>query len=60
MRNLEKKGAIEEAARRANVKIDVRQLDIEKADSVISCFQDYIKSVGRIDVLVNNAGAGKP
>ena len=59
MRNLDKRASLDEAAAKANVKITVRQLDVEKPDSVAACFQDYIKAEGKLDVLINNAGQGE-
>jgi NAD(P)-dependent dehydrogenase (short-subunit alcohol dehydrogenase family) len=58
MRNLAKSGPLEEQARKVNVEIDIRQLDVLDDASIESCVQGTLKSYGRLDLLVNNAGAG--
>ncbi|HYO69662.1 MAG TPA: SDR family oxidoreductase [Archangium sp.] len=40
------------------VRLDIRELDVESDDSVRQCVEGVLRSHGRIDVLVNNAGAG--
>jgi NAD(P)-dependent dehydrogenase (short-subunit alcohol dehydrogenase family) len=37
---------------------EVRQLDVQDDGSVAACLKDVLEAHGRIDVLVNNAGAG--
>lgn len=39
-------------------KFPIVALDVTKADTIVSCVQSIIKIEGRLDVLVNNAGAG--
>ena len=54
MRNLERRGRLDEAAARANVgaAVEVRRLDVNATDSLPA----IVAEIGRIDVLVNNAG----
>lgn len=58
MRNLEKRGALDAAAQKAGVSLDVRALDVDDAASLAACVAAVHAQHGRIDVLVNNAGFG--
>jgi NAD(P)-dependent dehydrogenase (short-subunit alcohol dehydrogenase family) len=58
MRNLEKQSPLAEAAAQRNLPIVIRQLDVEKTESVTQCVADMMACEGHIDVLINNAGAG--
>ena len=58
MRDTNKKEALEEVAQAVGVSIQIKQLDVQDADSVQRCVEEIIAKEGRIDVLVNNAGAG--
>src|SRR5512139_683091 len=58
MRDLSKQAPLVEAAAQKQLAIAVRQLDVERTDSVTRCVDDMLAAEGRIDVLVNNAGAG--
>jgi NAD(P)-dependent dehydrogenase (short-subunit alcohol dehydrogenase family) len=58
MRDTSKAGSLETHAKEAGVNVVVQKLDVEDTDSVTSCVQDVIQTYGRIDLLVNNAGAG--
>ena len=58
MRNTEKQEALLAAASKANVELQVRSLDVQDAASIQTCVNDIIATHGRIDLLVNNAGAG--
>ena len=40
------------------VRLDIRELDVESDGSVRRCVEEVLRQHGRIDVLVNNAGAG--
>ncbi len=54
MRDLARRGALDAAG----AALDVRRLDVQDADSVTACVAGVMGDLGRIDVLVNNAGAG--
>lgn len=58
MRNLSKREALDEAAKTANVSINVLQLDVQDTQSIKMAVTTIIKKEGRIDTLINNAGAG--
>lgn len=58
MRNLEKRAALDAAAAAAGVILNVLPLDVSDSASVNKAVDDIIAREGRIDVLVNNAGAG--
>jgi len=58
MRNLEKRSALDAAAATADVSLNVLPLDVSDSASVNKAVDDIIAREGRIDVLVNNAGAG--
>jgi NAD(P)-dependent dehydrogenase (short-subunit alcohol dehydrogenase family) len=56
MRNLKKASAIQEIAKKENLKIDVIELDVDKEESIKSAIKKIVTDSSRIDVLVNNAG----
>ncbi|MGY8898323.1 MAG: SDR family oxidoreductase [Paraglaciecola sp.] len=58
MRNTDKKTALLEAAEKAQVSLSIKQLDVQNTGSVQRCVEQIIEQEGRIDVLINNAGAG--
>ncbi len=58
MRNLEKKDNLLAAAKEAGVDLELKQLDVQDMESVNQCVDDIIAVEGKLDVLVNNAGAG--
>lgn len=58
MRNLDKRGALDAAAHAAGVSVSVLQLDVTDMVSITRCVESIIEQDGKIDALVNNAGAG--
>jgi NAD(P)-dependent dehydrogenase (short-subunit alcohol dehydrogenase family) len=58
MRDLAKADALREAASANGVTVDIRQLDVTDAASIEACVASVLADHGRIDSLVNNAGAG--
>lgn len=58
MRNLAKKDGLEAAAAEAGVSVKVLQLDVQDTASVNTAVDTIIDEEGRIDTLINNAGAG--
>ena len=58
MRNLKKDKALKDVAASAGVKLHIKQLDVQDVESIQSCVDDIIQKEGRIDTLINNAGAG--
>lgn len=58
MRNLDKKGPLTERAAAEGLSLAVRQLDVQDPASIARCVVEVLAEAGRIDVLVNNAGAG--
>jgi NAD(P)-dependent dehydrogenase (short-subunit alcohol dehydrogenase family) len=58
MRNLAKQDLLLEAAKNANVVVHVEQLDVTDTSSIEICVGKIIAAEGKIDILINNAGAG--
>ncbi len=58
MRNLEKRAALDAAAKSADVSLNVLQLDVQDAATVSSAVAQVLAEQGRIDTLINNAGLG--
>lgn len=58
MRKLEKSTLLKQTAEKRGVKLNIMQLDVLDDQSIANCISEIIKSDGRIDVLINNAGAG--
>ncbi|GLQ35661.1 short-chain dehydrogenase/reductase [Amylibacter marinus] len=58
MRNTEKRGPLDQAAKDNDVKLEVLQLDVQETKSISAAVETVIKQQGRIDVLINNAGMG--
>lgn len=58
MRDLERAGALLEAAAAAGVTLDIRHLDVTQPQSVTDVVAGVIDEHGRLDAVINNAGAG--
>lgn len=58
MRNVDKAGPLTERAAAESLALHVRQLDVQDPASVERCVAEVLAEAGRIDVFVNNAGAG--
>ena len=58
MRDTGKAGALRDAASALGVSVDIRPLDVTDPASIDACFSAVLVEHGRIDALVNNAGAG--
>ncbi len=58
MRNLAKQDKLLDAAKEADVHLSILQLDVQDNASVQKCVDTIIENEGKVDVLVNNAGAG--
>ncbi|WP_291400041.1 SDR family oxidoreductase [Daejeonella sp.] len=58
MRRLEKSTLLKESAEKRKVNLSILQLDVLDDQSIANCISEIIESDGRIDVLINNAGAG--
>ncbi len=58
MRNLAKRGILDAAASDAGVNFNVLELDVQDSASVNAAVDQIIANEGRIDKLINNAGAG--
>src|SRR5258706_3766862 len=56
MRNLEKRSALDAAAKTAGVTLDVRRLDVTEFDSLAGFVAQVVRDLGGLDVLVHNAG----
>ena len=59
MRDIGKAGELEYAAKKENLSIHVIELDVNKEESIVSVIKKVVTDVGRLDVLVNNAGYGQ-
>ncbi|WP_051807010.1 SDR family NAD(P)-dependent oxidoreductase [Streptomyces sp. NRRL F-2664] len=58
LRDTGRAGALREAAAEAGVEIDIRRLDVVDEASVTAAVDGVIADYGRLDAVVNNAGAG--
>lgn len=58
MRDMAKRQMLLDEAARLGVELEVRTLDVTDHNSIDACLEGVIADFGRIDVLVNNAGAG--
>lgn len=58
LRDPKRADALRDAADRAGVTLDIRRLDVTDPDSVTEAIEGVVATYGRLDALVNNAGAG--
>lgn len=58
MRNLEKAEALKEQISSENLAIEILMLDVTKQETIDNVVSEIIAKDGKIDVLLNNAGAG--
>ena len=58
VRDLDQAKALRERAGRDGVALDIRRLDVCDQASVDECTREVLAQYGKVDVLVNNAGAG--
>ncbi|MFB0617778.1 SDR family NAD(P)-dependent oxidoreductase [Streptomyces sp. AGS-58] len=58
LRDTTRAGALRRAAADAGVALDIRQLDVTDEASVAAAVEGVIADHGRLDAVVNNAGAG--
>lgn len=58
LRDTGRAAALRTAAAEAGVELDVRQLDVTDEDSVAAAVDGVIADHGRLDAVINNAGAG--
>lgn len=58
LRDPGRSGALRKAAEEAGVELDVRQLDVTDERSVTAAVDGVIADHGRLDAVINNAGAG--
>ena len=56
MRDLGRRGALDQAAAVAGVKLEIRQLDVTNFEAIPAFVDQVVGDFGRLDVLVNNAG----
>ena len=58
MRDLGKKSKLQDEATRAGVSLEIKSLDVQQQSTIDRCVEEMVKQEGRIDILINNAGAG--
>ncbi|UDI79272.1 SDR family oxidoreductase [Staphylococcus taiwanensis] len=58
MRNLDKQNKLQEEARKKELDIVIKQLDVTDVESIQTAVNAIVSIENKIDVLVNNAGAG--
>jgi NAD(P)-dependent dehydrogenase (short-subunit alcohol dehydrogenase family) len=58
MRNLSKRSTLDEAAKQAGVSLNILPLDVQENETVTAAVDKITGQEGRIDTLINNAGAG--
>ncbi|MFG2888139.1 SDR family oxidoreductase [Streptomyces sp. NPDC048248] len=58
LRDLSRSDALRKAAAEAGVELDIRRLDVTDEASITSAVDGVLADYGRLDAVVNNAGAG--
>jgi NAD(P)-dependent dehydrogenase (short-subunit alcohol dehydrogenase family) len=58
MRDLKKRDALDQLAAKVGVELQVLALDVESGTSITAAVEKIINQYQKIDVLINNAGAG--
>jgi len=58
MRNLSKRALLDQEVDKRKVKLRDLQLDVQDEKSIAACIAEIISAEQKIDVLINNAGAG--
>ncbi len=58
MRNLDKATALQDQIDNHNLDIHLLPLDVTKTETITAAVDTIIKNDGKIDLLLNNAGAG--
>lgn len=58
MRHLEKQDALIQLTQQDGIDLEVKQLDVTNLNHINQVVTDIINTEGRIDILINNAGAG--
>jgi NAD(P)-dependent dehydrogenase (short-subunit alcohol dehydrogenase family) len=58
MRDLARRGRLDESARAQSVtdRVDIRQLDVTRFDTLPAFVESVVRDYGRVDALINNAG----
>lgn len=56
MRDLGRRGKLDEAAAGVSTRVDVRRLDVTEINTISGFVEAIVRDYGRIDVLINNAG----
>ena len=59
MRDTRRAGALQQAADRAGVSVDIRELDVTDAAQIEEVVTRLVSEFGALDAVVNNAGAGR-
>lgn len=58
MRNLNKKEKLMKKIKEENLDIEIKRLDVTDKESIKKCVLEIIEKEKKIDILINNAGAG--
>ncbi|MBO1199057.1 SDR family oxidoreductase [Staphylococcus simiae] len=58
MRDLTKQQPLLDKADELNINLTVKQLDVTDTNSITQTVNDIVEAEGRLDILINNAGAG--